>query len=143
VPIDSAPVANPPKCADDLLAEARRELVRLAPEEALEATRQGAVLVDIRSDSQRAADGVIPEAEFVPRNVLEWRFDPACEHRDPVLARPAHQIILICNEGFQSSLAATNLRRLGLDATDMIGGFQAWRNAGLPVDLGPRDSSRY
>jgi rhodanese-related sulfurtransferase len=134
VPIDSAPVADPPKSVDDLLVEARRELVRLSPDEALEATHQGAVLIDIRSDSQRAADGVIADAEFVPRNVLEWRLDPTCEHRDPGLARPSHRIVLICNEGYQSSLAASNLRRLGLDATDMIGGFQAWREAGLPVD---------
>jgi rhodanese-related sulfurtransferase len=91
------------------------------------------VLVDIRSDSQRASDGLIPAAVFVARNVLEWRLDPSWEHRDPMLARRDHQVIVICNEGYQSSLAAANLRRLGLDASDVIGGFQAWREAGLPV----------
>ena len=119
--------------ADELLSAARRELTRLSAQEALEAARRGALLVDIRSDSQRATDGVIPEATFVARNVLEWRFDPASEHRDPELARRDRQVIVVCNEGYQSSLAAANLRRLGLDATDMIGGFQAWRDAGLPV----------
>jgi rhodanese-related sulfurtransferase len=133
-------VADPPKSVDDLLVEARRELVRLSPDEALEATHQGAVLIDIRSDSQRAADGVIADAEFVPRNVLEWRLDPACKHRDPTLARPSNRIVLICNEGYQSSLAAATLQRFGLEATDVVGGFQAWRNAGLPVEPGPPDA---
>jgi rhodanese-related sulfurtransferase len=118
---------------EDLLSEARRELARLSPDEAMQATRHRAFLVDIRADSQRASDGIIPGATFVLRNVLEWRLDPACQHRDPALARRDRQVIVICNEGYQSSLAAANLRRLGLDATDVVGGFQAWRDAGLPV----------
>jgi rhodanese-related sulfurtransferase len=126
-------MADRAESVEDLLADARRKLARLSPTEALKATRQGAVLIDIRSDSQRADDGIIPEAAFVPRNVLEWRLDPACEHRDRALARPARQIILICNEGYQSSLAAATLRRFGLDATDVIGGAQAWRESGLPL----------
>jgi rhodanese-related sulfurtransferase len=117
----------------ELLAEARRGLTRLTPRQALEAAGVGAVLVDIRSDAQRAGDGLIAEARFVARNVLEWRLDPASEHRDPELARRDHLIVLICNEGYQSSLAVANLRRLGLDATDVIGGFQAWIEDGLPV----------
>jgi rhodanese-related sulfurtransferase len=118
---------------DELLSQARRQLVRLSPGEALEAMRQGAVLVDIRSDAQRAADGVIHSAVSVSRNVLEWRLDPASEHRDPELARRDRRVILICNEGCQSSLAAAAVRRFGVDATDVIGGFQAWLSAGLPV----------
>jgi rhodanese-related sulfurtransferase len=90
--------------------------------------------VDIRSDSQRARDGEVPGAAFVPRNVLEWRCDPASPHRDPDLARRDRTVIVICDEGYQSSLAAANLRRFGLDATDVVGGFQAWRAAGLPVE---------
>jgi rhodanese-related sulfurtransferase len=91
--------------------------------------------VDIRSDRQRAADGVIPGARFVPRNVLEWRLDPESADRDPELARPDARVMLICDEGYQSSLAAATLRRFGLaDATDVVGGFQAWRAAGLPVE---------
>ena len=126
-------MAGRPQSADDLLAEARSGLVRLSPNEANEAAAAGAILIDIRSDTQRAADGLIPDAAFVSRNVLEWRLDPASPHRDPQLARHDRKVILICDEGFQSSLAAANVCRLGLDASDVIGGFQAWREAGLPV----------
>jgi rhodanese-related sulfurtransferase len=121
---------------DDLLAEARRDLDRLSPAAADAATSQGAVLIDIRSESQRATDGLIPSAVHVPRNVLEWRLDPASRHRDPELARSDRQLVLICDEGYQSSLAAATVRRFGVDATDVIGGFQAWREAGLPI-VGP------
>jgi rhodanese-related sulfurtransferase len=126
-------LAERPATVDELLSEARRELERLLPRDAFEATRHGAILVDVRSDSQRAADGTIPTASFVSRNVLEWRLDPSSEHRDPELARHDRQVILICNEGYQSSLAAASVRRLGIDATDVIGGFQAWQAADLPV----------
>lgn len=122
-----------PLTADQLLAEARDGLKRLSPAEALAASEAGARLVDIRSDSQLARDGEIPGATFVARNVLEWRLDPASPHRDRGLARRDRELILICDEGYQSSLAAANLRRLGLEATDVIGGFQAWRAAGLPL----------
>jgi rhodanese-related sulfurtransferase len=121
------------KTVDQMVDEARRRLARLAPEQALEAASGGALLVDIRSESQRARDGAIPGARFVPRNVLEWRLDPGSEHRDPELARVGRRLILFCNEGYQSSLAAGTVRRFGVDATDMTGGFQAWRDAGLPV----------
>jgi rhodanese-related sulfurtransferase len=118
---------------DELLAVAREGLERLEPAEAQAAAADGAVLVDIRADSQRAADGLIPEAIHIPRNVLEWRCDPASDHRDERLARRDRTIVLICNEGYQSSIAAAALRRFGLDATDVVGGFQAWRTEGLPV----------
>jgi len=96
--------------------------------------RDGAVLIDIRSDCQRDRDGVVPGARFVPRNVLEWRLDPACRQRDPSLARRDARVVLICHEGYQSSLAAATLHQFGLtSATDVIGGFDAWRTAGLPV----------
>ena len=91
------------------------------------------MIVDIRSDAQRAADGLIPEARFIPRNVLEWRLDPRSEHRDRELSDRARAVVLICNEGYQSSLAAATVRRFGVDATDVVGGFQAWRAAGLPI----------
>jgi len=94
----------------------------------------GALLVDIRSDSQRMTDGLIPAARFVPRNVLEWRLDPACPYRDPELARCEARIVLLCDQGYQSSLAAATVRSFGVSATDVIGGFRAWRAAGLPVD---------
>ena len=122
-----------PNGVDALLAEARGELARVSPAAALEAQSEGALVIDIRSETQRSEDGLIPSATQVPRNVLEWQLDPRSEHRDPELARSDRRIILVCNEGFQSSLAAATVRRLGIDATDMIGGFQAWRAAGLPV----------
>ena len=127
-----------PTTVAELLAAARSGLRRLAPEEAFAALAGGALLVDIRSDSQRARDGLIPGAHVVPRNVLEWRLDPACPHRDPALARCDAQIVIVCDEGFQSSLAAATLRSFGLErATDLDGGFQAWRRAGLPVVAEP------
>jgi rhodanese-related sulfurtransferase len=119
---------------DALLSTARRGLARLDPAQALAACACDAALVDIRSDNQRAADGLIPGAIRVPRNVLEWRCDPACDNRDERLARRDRLLVLICNEGYQSSLAAATLRRFGLDATDVAGGFQAWQAAGLPVE---------
>jgi rhodanese-related sulfurtransferase len=117
----------------ELLAAARGRIAPLSPPEAHTAVQAGALLVDIRSDHQRAADGVIPGARYVPRNVLEWRLDPECPHRDPELARRDARIVLFCNEGYQSSLAAATACSFGLDVTDMAGGFQAWRAGGLPV----------
>ena len=120
---------------DELLADARARLTRLDPGEAAAAVRDGALIVDIRSESQRAADGVVPGAVFVARNVLEWRCDPNSEHRDPRIDGRKRQLILMCNEGYQSSLATATLHDLGLTrTTDLAGGFQAWRAAGLPVE---------
>jgi rhodanese-related sulfurtransferase len=124
-----------PKTIDELLAAARRRLRRVDPTEASDAVGRGAVIVDIRAESQRARDGVVPGAHFVPRNVLEWRADPSSDWRDPVLSDPDRQVIVMCNEGYQSSLVAATLQDLGLEhATDLDGGFQAWRAAGLPVE---------
>jgi rhodanese-related sulfurtransferase/ubiquinone/menaquinone biosynthesis C-methylase UbiE len=127
-------IAPPPRTADDLLEEARRRLARLDPHQASEALAAGAVLIDIRTESQRAEDGVVPGSVFVARNVLEWRCDPRSPHRDDRFDGRERRLILMCNEGYQSSLAAATLHALGLtDATDLDGGFQAWRAAGLPV----------
>ena len=120
---------------DQLLAEARAGLSRLDPPEAEAAVERGALLIDIRSDSQRTRDGRVPGALFVPRNVLEWRLDPASGHADPRVPGPDAEVIVMCNEGYQSSLAAATLQELGFArATDLVGGFQAWRAAGLPVE---------
>jgi rhodanese-related sulfurtransferase len=120
--------------AAQLLELARRRLERLIPERADAAVRAGALLIDIRSEVQRERDGVIPRSQFISRNVLEWRCDPASPWRDQAVTDAGARIILICNEGYQSSLAAATLQQLGLsDATDVIGGFQAWKAAGLPV----------
>lgn len=120
---------------DDLLAEARARLPhRPSPGEALAAQATGALLIDIRGDDQRRAGGLIPGAVVLPRNVLEWRCDPASPWRDAAIHGRDQVIIVVCQEGFQSSLAAAALQRLGLrNATDLDGGFTAWREAGLPV----------
>jgi rhodanese-related sulfurtransferase len=123
------------KTINELLAESREQLARLEPLDARAAMRSGALLVDIRSEVQRDADGVVPGALFFPRNVLEWRLDPASGHADPRIPGRDTEVILMCNEGYQSSLAAATLQELGFArATDLVGGFQAWRAAGLAVE---------
>jgi rhodanese-related sulfurtransferase len=120
---------------DELLAQARTRLDRIEPEHVPAAVEAGALLVDIRPIAQREADGVVPGALVVDRNVLEWRLDPASAHR-LLEAEPQRRVIVLCNEGYASSLAAATLQDLGLtDATDVIGGFQQWRRRGLPVEL--------
>ena len=118
---------------EEMLASARSSISRLTPREAEAAMRTGAVLVDIRPTEQRDRDGLLPGAHVIPRNVLEWRLDPRGEHRDPRVARVDRQVILICDEGYQSSLAAAGLRQLGLDAADVIGGVQAWCREGFEL----------
>src|SRR5688572_29056594 len=118
---------------DELLEDARRSLVRVTVEEASMSMQQGGLLVDIRPIEQRSRDGEVPGALVVDRNVLEWRLDPQSAHRIPDAARRDHLIMVLCNEGYASSLAAATLRELGLDATDVDGGYQAWLAAGLPT----------
>lgn len=120
--------------ADQLVAEARRDLKRLGPVEAAAAVSAGAVLVDVRSELQRERDGVVPGSVFFPRNVLEWRCDLESPYRDERVGDRGRLLIVMCDEGYQSSLAAATLRRFGLDAADVVGGFRAWRAAGLPVE---------
>jgi rhodanese-related sulfurtransferase len=126
---------------DELLERARARLRRVDPAAARAAMDQGAVLVDIRAESQRQRDGVVPGAVFIARNVLEWRCDPDGANRDERVADPGRRLIVMCDAGFQSSLAAATLQELGhADATDLDGGFQAWKAAGLPVaPLDPND----
>ena len=121
---------------DELLTEARAGLERLTPAESLAAVQQGdAVIVDIREEARRALDGRVPGAVEIERNVLEWRCAPESDWRDERLCDPARIVIVMCNQGYQSSLAAATLQRLGLPrATDMDGGFQRWRAEGLPVE---------
>ncbi len=120
---------------DEMLAAARARLDRLSPHQALQESRDGALLVDIRPAAQRAAEGEIPGALVVERNVLEWRFDPASTARLPQAGYDL-RVIVCCSEGYTSSLAAAALRDLGVHrATDLDGGFRAWQAAGLPVTL--------
>ncbi|GAA3519468.1 rhodanese-like domain-containing protein [Actinocatenispora rupis] len=118
---------------DRMLAQARARLDRLTPERAYEAVHDGAVLVDIRPAGQRAEEGVVPGALMVERNVLEWRFDPTSPHRLAEATDHDVRVVVLCSEGYTSSLAAASLQDLGLrHATDVAGGFRAWRDAGLP-----------
>lgn len=97
--------------------------------------RSGAALIDIRCDSQIARDGTIAGALIIARNVLEWRLDPASQHRHSQAPRLGDRVIVLCDQGYQSSLAAATLQQLGFaHASDVDGGFQAWREAGLPVN---------
>jgi rhodanese-related sulfurtransferase len=120
---------------EQVLSAARARLRRLSPDDTYEAmVKTEAILVDIRPEGQRASEGSIAGALVVERNVLEWRFDPASSARLPVATDHDIQVIVFCSEGYASSLAAIALQDLGLcRATDMIGGFQAWRAMGLPI----------
>ena len=121
---------------EQLLEEARAGLERMTPARAHEEMRSGrAVLVDIREEERRARDGRVPGAVEIARNVLEWRCAPESDWRDQRVSDPDRVLIVMCNEGFQSSLAAATLQRLGLPrATDVDGGFQRWAADGLPVE---------
>jgi rhodanese-related sulfurtransferase len=120
---------------DELLAKARRRLVRIEAAQAAAELAQGALLVDTRPADQRAEGGEIPGATVIDRNVLEWRLDPDSPSRIATVTGYDIRVIVICNEGYSSSLVAATLKDLGLvNVTDVIGGFQAWRAAGLPTD---------
>ena len=144
--MESDSAGNVGACADErmllsrmtigeLLDRAQRRIDRVTVANVGDAVRDGALLVDIRSEAQRARHGLIPGAIFHPRNVLEWRCDPSSGYDDPRLSGDlGRRIVLVCHEGHQSSLAAVTLQELGFTrATDLVGGFLAWAAAGLPV----------
>jgi rhodanese-related sulfurtransferase len=123
-----------PTGIDELLDRVRAGYTRLGPQEAYAASRAGALLVDIRYQALRERDGLIPGALVVERNELEWRLDPQGSHRAPQATGHDLQVVVICNEGYASSLAVASLHALGLHrATDLTGGIQAWKAAGLPL----------
>jgi rhodanese-related sulfurtransferase len=127
---------------DAILSEARGRLGRVTPEEAYARHRAGALLVDIRYEALRRQDGTIPGALLVERNELEWRLDPLCAYKLPQAEHHDLDVLVLCNEGYASSLAALSLHELGLRrATDVIGGFQAWAAAGLPVERPPNEEN--
>ena len=136
----AAPHATRPPGAwsiDELLAAARGRIARVTPGEAAARMAAGGVLVDIRPAAQRAREGDVPGAVVVERNVLEWRFDPGSDARLPEATGYGLDVIVLCSEGYTSSLAADALRSLGLTrACDVIGGFSAWAAAGLPTTGG-------
>jgi rhodanese-related sulfurtransferase len=119
---------------DELLAEVRGRIDRISPERAAARLAAGALLVDTRPWEQRSRDGEVPGAVLVDRNVLEWRLDPASPYRIPEMTGYDVEVIVLCNQGYSSSLVADTLRTLGLRrAVDVIGGFEAWVALGLPV----------
>jgi rhodanese-related sulfurtransferase len=124
-----------PRSVNELVDTARASLRRVTPLEARDAMQSGALLVDTRPSELRARDGTIPGALVIDRNVLEWRLDPASPHRIPEITSHDQPVILFCDEGYASSLAAHSLQELGLhNATDLVGGIQAWKAAGLPIE---------
>jgi rhodanese-related sulfurtransferase len=115
---------------DDVLAAARSGLDRVEPAELAEEIEHGAVVIDIRPVEQRERDGDLPGAVVIDRNVLEWRLDPSSPHRLPIATDHDVRFVLVCNEGYGSSLAAKSLQDVGLArATDLVGGYQSWRTA--------------
>ena len=113
-----------------VLEESRRGLDRVDPRELEAVLASGALVVDIRPIEQRVRDGELPGAVVVDRNVLEWRLDPTSPDRLPLADDPDRRVVIVCNEGYSSSLAAHTLQRLGLrNATDLRGGFQSWAAA--------------
>jgi rhodanese-related sulfurtransferase len=122
------------KTVEQLLDEARDRLRRLSPAEAADALAAGALVVDTRPAAQREREGAMPGALVIERNVLEWRLDPASPDRIPGVTGYDQAVVVVCSEGYSSSLAAAALQDMGFrNATDVAGGFQAWKAAGLPV----------
>ncbi len=121
----------------ELVDEARARISRLDPVEALAATERGALLIDIRSELDRERDGIVPGSLHIPRTVLEWRLAPDSSWRNPHVA-PDRQLVLLCAHGYSSTLAAATLATLGFEAGDVVGGYAAWREAGLVTIPAPR-----
>jgi rhodanese-related sulfurtransferase len=122
------------RTVEELLAEARSRIRRLGPEEAAEAQTRGALLVDIRPTAQRRWEGEVPGAIVIERNVLEWRLDPVSAHCLAEVTGHDQEVVIMCSEGYTSSLVAATLVDMGFaSAADLDGGFQAWAAAGLPV----------
>jgi rhodanese-related sulfurtransferase len=125
---------------DELIEHSRRGVRRLGPREVVEAAARGALVVDTRTEAQRRRQGELPGALVIDRTVLEWRLDPKCEFRIPEAGDFDLEIVVVCRQGYSSSVAAASLRALGLHrATDMVGGVEAWAAAGLPLTEGPAD----
>ena len=119
----------------DLLEACRARIDRVAPPDVPAVLAAGGVLIDIRTETQRRADGVVPRSIWYPRNCLEWRCAPGTEYLDPLVAEASGVVLLMCAHGFQTSLAAATLRDVGVTrAGDVIGGFEGWAAAGMPVE---------
>lgn len=125
---------------DDVLAASRVGVRRLTPQDVVEAAARGALVVDTRTEAQRRRQGELPGAVVIDRTVLEWRLDPASDARIPEAGSYDLEVVVVCRQGYSSSLAAASLRSVGLHrATDMVGGMEAWIADGQPVSAGPAD----
>jgi rhodanese-related sulfurtransferase len=125
------------RSVDSLLDETRADIDRYTVAQAFDYQQQGALLIDIRPVAQRAEYGGVPDALIIERNVLEWRLDPQCDHRLPGIGSYERRVVILCQAGYASSFAAASVRSLGYaNVGDVIGGFEAWRAAGLPVQSG-------
>jgi rhodanese-related sulfurtransferase len=125
---------------DEVLAGSREGIRRLGPHETRDAMGDGALLIDTRTDRQRREQGDLPGALVIDRTVLEWRLDPSSPNRIPEATGYDVQVIVVCRQGYSSSLAAASLRAIGLHrATDLEGGVEAWKAAGLPTTDEPAD----
>ena len=135
-PVENTPIEQGPSQVDALVEQARAGYRRVGPAEAARARSEGALLVDIRPAAQREEFGEIPGALVIERNVLEWRLDPTSPYRHPAVTGLGQAVIIVCQSGYASSLAAASLQQMGLrGATDLAGGFEAWVGAGLEAQL--------
>lgn len=118
----------------DLLAEARATLLRLTPTQAAAAQHAGALLLDTRTEADRLSEGVIPGSVHMPLSTIQWLVDPAPGYQHPVIHGFDQHLVVVCNEGYSSSLAAASLKRLGfVNATDLDGGYRMWKIQGFPT----------
>ncbi len=130
---------NTRRTLEELLSAAEERIARLEPAEALAAAEEGALIVDIRSELDRERDGIVPGSLHIPRTVLEWRLAPESAWRNPHVGGLEKRIVLLCDHGFSSVLAAATLVELGFaNAGHVVGGFAAWRDAGLPTMPAPQ-----
>ena len=126
------------RSADQLVERARTQIERFTPARAFQSVREGALLIDIRPIQQRREHGIVPQALCIERNVLEWRLDPSGAYRIPEATGHDRAVLILCQQGYASSLAAASLKAMGYQTTgDVIGGFDAWQSAGLPIAPGP------
>lgn len=133
--MDVQQCARPRRSIDTVLAEARARLQRLAPDDAWAASQcLAALIIDIRTPTDREREGVIPGSLHLPRTVLEWRVDPTSPRAHRAIGGLERLLVLVCNEGYSSTLAAVALHEIGfVDATDIIDGIRGWERAGLPL----------
>ncbi len=133
--MDVQQCARPPRSIHTVLAEARARLQRLTPDDAWRVAHcRAALIIDIRTPTDRSRDGVIPGSLHLPRTVLEWRVDPTSARAHPAVGGYERHLVLVCNEGYSSSLAAVALQEIGfVNATDIIDGIRGWERAGLPL----------